>query len=123
MIKPLTKNSYEKFSKFAINVLVQVEQHTPIENIQVKKRAAQEIKDFLYQCAEHGYLDCVDFYMDGNLNPHFEFVNGLTIDGYRFLNELYADSVQKSAKKANFFSITSLIISVLTLLLSLYSTL
>jgi len=111
------KNPYESFSKFAINVLKQIEAKIPINEISVKKHSKEEILEFIYLCAESGYINCIDHFKTADGMPHIEFPNGLTIEGYKFLNELYADSARKSARKANITSIVSLMISFLTLLI------
>lgn len=115
MKKNIFRNPYEHFSKFAISVLKQVENHIPIEQISIKNRTSDEIQEFLYLCAKSGYINCVACEKTADFKPHFAFVNGLTIEGYRFLNEMYADSARKAARKANITSIASLIISFLSL--------
>ena len=121
MRKHNPKHPYEKHSRFAISVLTQVANHIPLEEISVKKHSVEEIHELLYLCAKSGFINCLDYYKTADQKPHFEFINGLTIEGYQFLNDLHADSARKTARDARITAILSFVLSLVSILVSVLS--
>lgn len=110
------RNPYERFAKFAINVLKQVESKTPLNEITVKNRSSKEIMELISLCAESGYINCIDYFKTEDGTPHIEFPNGLTIEGYKFLNSLYASSALKNSRFAKFSSIAAILVSLFSVI-------
>lgn len=120
MRKHTPKHPYEKHSKFAISVLTQVANHVPIEEITVKKHSTEEIHEFLFLCDRSKLINCLGCYKTADLVPHFEFINGLTIEGYQFLNSLHSDSARKTARSARITAVLSFMLSVASILASIF---
>lgn len=112
------KSSYDSFTKMAIKILSNVPKITYVEELNFKEYSQSEIKEFLYQCHEKGYVNFIGAYRDANCNPHFEhLINpGLTISGYEFLNSLYASNALKNARFAKFSSIAAIFVSLFSVM-------
>lgn len=114
----MPKSSYDQFTKMAIKILSKVPNISNVEDLKFKEYSQSEIKEFLYQCHEKGYINFADAYRDANFAPHFEplIKPGLTISGYEFLNSLYASNALKNARFAKFSSIAAILVSLLSVL-------
>lgn len=114
----MSKSSYDRFTEMAIKVLTKIPNITSVDELNFKEYSQAEIKEFLYQCSEKGYVNFVDSYRDANLTPHFEHLikPGLTISGYEFLNSLYSSNAAKNARFAKISSIAAILVSLLSVL-------
>lgn len=122
------QSSYEKHCDFSISVLEQIINGTPYNEISVPGYTQKEIDELAYQFAENDIIVCIDKWRDGNFDPHVEFPKGLTLKGYKYLNDLHATSADRLAKQARTdslfaktMSVISVIISLLTLVFSIIS--
>ena len=121
-------SSYEKHCDFSISVLEQIISGTPYKEISVPGHTQKEIDELTYQFAENDIIICIDKWRDGNFNPHVDFPKGLSLKGYKYLNDLHAtsaDRLSQQAHKDSLFaktmSVVSVIISLLTLVFSIIS--
>lgn len=114
----MKKCPYDRFTEMAIKVLTKIQNITDIEQLSFEEYPQYEIKEFLYQCHEKGYVNFVDAHRDGNSSPHFDKLikPGLTISGYEFLNGLYASNALKKSRFAKVSSIMAIIVSLLSVL-------
>lgn len=82
---------------FAIHALTTLQNTHSINNIIVKGYPTHDIDDFLIQCYNNKLLVGIACYHDANGNPHIEKIGTptLTIDGFQYLNNLYAKSARK----------------------------
>lgn len=114
----MTKSSYDNFTKMAIRILTKIPNITDVEQLNFPEYSHYEIKEFLYQCHEKGYVNFIDAYRDANSTPHFDSLikPGLTISGYEFLNSLYASNALKNARFAKFSSIAAILVSLFSVL-------
>lgn len=108
----MSKYSYDRFTKMAIKILSKVPSITNVDELNFKEYSQAEIKEFLYQCHEKGYVNFISAYRNANATPHFEHLikPGLTISGYEFLNSLYASNALKNARFAKFSSIAAILV-------------
>ncbi len=114
----MSKSSYDRFTKMAINVLTQIPTITNVDELKFKEYSQTEIQEFIYQCHEKGYINFIDAYRDANTTPHFEHLiePGLTISGYEFLNSLYASNALKNSRFAKFSSLAAIVVSLLSVI-------
>lgn len=114
----MPKSSYDRFTKMAIKILSKIPDITNIDQLNSKEYSQTEIKEFLYQCHEKGYINFIDAYRDANSAPHFDHLiqPGLTISGYQFLNSLYASNALKNSRFAKFCSIAAILVSLFSVL-------
>lgn len=113
--------TYDRYTKMAIDILTQVQNASDVSDISVKGYSTTEINEFLYECSQLGYVNFVDTYRDANSIPHFEhlILPGLTIEGYKFLNSLYASNALANSLFAKRCSIASIFISLLSVLVNI----
>ena len=111
-------NVYDRFTKMAIESLTQLQNVRTIDDHTIKGYPTKEVRDFLYQCHELGYIQLTGAYRDANLTPHFEhsLCHRLTISGYEFLNSLYASNAAKNARFAKISSIAAIGVSLLSVI-------
>lgn len=114
----MSKSSYDRFTEMAIKVLIKIPNITSVDELNFKEYSQAEIKEFLYQCHEKGYVNFIDAYRDANCRPHFEHLikPGLTISGYEFLNSLYSSNAAKNARFAKISSVAAILVSLLSVL-------
>lgn len=114
----MSKSSYDCFTEMAIKILTKIPNVTDAEQLNFREYSQTEIKEFLYQCYEKGYVNFFNAHRDGNFEPHFERLikPGLTISGYEFLNSLYASNALKNSRFAKFSSIAAILVSLLSVL-------
>lgn len=113
------QSSYEKHCDFSISVLEQIISGTPYKEISVPGYTQKQIDELAYQFAENDIIVYIDKWRDGNFDPHVEFPKGLTLKGYRYLNDLHATSADRLSKQAHADSLFAKIMSVISVTISL----
>lgn len=115
------KTSYEKYCKFAIHILTTVQNTKSVTNISVNGYSQFEIDEFIAQCVENKFIAGIDCWHDANGNPHLEKIGTpiLTINGFQYLNSLYAKSFRKTAKNSAISSAIAIIISLVGFLIQI----
>lgn len=109
---------YDRFTKMAIKSLTQLQNVKTIDDLTIEGYPPKEVREFLYQCYEMGYIKLTDAYRDAYLAPHFEhsLCHRLTISGYEFLNNLHASNAAKNARFAKMSSIAAIGVSLLSVI-------